>query len=137
MRMQIRQGRRFCKAPPQAALPAGGNQEPTRFAETPWPVARVGTDENDRIMHRVGAVAVAAQILVHGRPFPFRALSVRLAEAVPRAPMDVLQYNRRFLSSTFTICRRWTGVRFCLYTAQTYSIIGDSSWHFHTGHRSS
>src|SRR5262245_47905867 len=74
MRMDIRDSRRFREAPPQATLPAGSNQEPTRFAETAWPVPRVGTDQDDRIMHRVGAVAMAAQVLVHGRPFPLRAL---------------------------------------------------------------
>jgi hypothetical protein len=86
MRLHIRYSCGFRKAPPQAALPAGGNLEPARFAETAWPVARVGTDENDGIMHRVGAVAVAAQVLMHGRPFPLRALGVTLLAAVPRSP---------------------------------------------------
>jgi hypothetical protein len=30
----------------------------------------VGADEEDRIMHRGGVVAVAAWVIVHGRPFP-------------------------------------------------------------------
>jgi hypothetical protein len=61
--------------PSQLALPAGGNLSPTVFAETAGPDAWLGADADDRIMHRVGAVAVAARVLMHGRPFPCHALT--------------------------------------------------------------
>ena len=57
-------------APPQVALPTFGNVAPTACADTARPEAWLGADEEDRIMHRGGAVAVAAWVIVHGRPFP-------------------------------------------------------------------
>jgi hypothetical protein len=66
----------------------------------------VGTDEDNRIMHRIGAVAVATRVLMHGRPFPSCAISVTLSEAVLRASTGTFQYKSGFLSSTFTSCCR-------------------------------
>ena len=77
----------FRTAPPHAALPTFGNVAPTACADTARPEAWLGADEDDYIMHRGGAVAVAAWVIVHGRPFlPEGALNVLLSEAVSRAP---------------------------------------------------
>jgi hypothetical protein len=86
VRVHIRSCCPFRTAPPHAALPTFGNIAPTACADTARPEAWLGADEEDRIMHRGGAVAVAAWVIVHGRPFPEGALNVLLSEAVSRAP---------------------------------------------------
>ena len=89
--LDIHQGFLFGHTPPQASFPALGDLAPTFFGETARPDTRLRSNENNRVIHGVGAVAVGARVIMHALSFPCCAVGVALSEEVPRSPTSKLQ----------------------------------------------